>query len=216
MPARTGRQYLNGLREQDCEVWLRGERVKDVTTHPGLAGGARAIAALYDMQCDPKYRDEMTYTSPTTGDRVGLSFINPRTREELEARRVMMLNWARSTCGMMGRSPDFMNVTLAAWGAAADYFARGNGRPEFARERPPLLRIHPRERHRPDPLADQSPAQPQCHRHLQPPGRHGAAGGARDQPRPGGARRAHPGDPRSDLRRDRGLFAAPRPVRRSA
>ncbi|MFZ0019044.1 MAG: 4-hydroxyphenylacetate 3-monooxygenase, oxygenase component [Acetobacteraceae bacterium] len=132
MPARTGRQYLNGLREQDCEVWLRGERVKDVTTHPGLSGGARAIAALYDMQCDPKYRDEMTYASPSTADRVGLSFINPRTREELEARRVMMLNWARSTCGMMGRSPDFMNVTLAAWGAAADYFARGNGRPEFA------------------------------------------------------------------------------------
>ncbi len=105
MPARTGRQYLNGLREQDREVWLRGERVKDVTTHPGLAGGARAIASLYDMQCDPKYRDEMTYVSPTTGDRVGLSFIHPRTREELEARRVMMLNWARSTCGMMGRSP---------------------------------------------------------------------------------------------------------------
>jgi 4-hydroxyphenylacetate 3-monooxygenase len=132
MPARTGRQYLNGLREQDREVWLRGERVKDVTSHPGLAGGARAIASLYDMQCDPKYRDEMTYVSPTTGDRVGLSFINPRTREELEARRVMMLNWARTTCGMMGRSPDFMNVTLAAWGAASEYFARGNGRPEFA------------------------------------------------------------------------------------
>jgi 4-hydroxyphenylacetate 3-monooxygenase len=131
MPARTGREYLNGLREQDREVWLRGERVRDVTTHPGLAGGARAIASLYDMQCDPAYRDTMTYTSPSTGERVGLSFINPRTREELEARRVMMLNWARTTCGMMGRSPDFMNVTLAAWGAAAEYF--GRGRPEFAR-----------------------------------------------------------------------------------
>lgn len=133
MPARTGREYLNGLREQEREVWLGGERVKDVTKHPGLTGGARAIAALYDMQCDPKLRDQMTYLSPTTGDRVGLSFINPRTREELEARRVMMLNWARSTCGMMGRSPDFMNVTLAAWGAAAEYFAGGKGgRPEFA------------------------------------------------------------------------------------
>ena len=30
----------------------------------------------------------------------------------------MMLNWARTTCGMMGRSPDFMNVTYAAWAAA--------------------------------------------------------------------------------------------------
>src|SRR6266481_1051018 len=132
MPARTGRQYLNGLREQDREVWLAGERVRDVTTHPGLENGARAIASLYDMQHDPKLRDEMTYVSPTTGDRVGLSFIIPRTREDLEKRRVMMLNWARTTCGMMGRSPDFMNVTYAAWAGAADYFTQGLGRPEFA------------------------------------------------------------------------------------
>src|SRR5262249_39028939 len=38
-------------------------------------------------------------------------------------------HWARATCGMVGRSPDFMNVTFAAWAAAAEYFARG--RPEF-------------------------------------------------------------------------------------
>src|ERR1700730_16331752 len=120
MPVRMGRQYLAGLREHERGVWLEGERVKDPTRHPGLRGGARAIAALYDMQCDPKLRDEMTYTSRTTDDPVGLSFIQPRTQEELVARRVMMLNWARSTCGMMGRSPDFMNVTFAAWGAAAD------------------------------------------------------------------------------------------------
>jgi 4-hydroxyphenylacetate 3-monooxygenase len=124
MGARTGRQYLEGLREQEREVWLRGERVKDVTTHPGLANGARAIAALYDMQHDPELSDAMTYVSPTSGDRVGLSFIIPRTRQELEGRREMMLRWARTTCGMMGRSPDFMNVTFAAWAAAAEYFAR--------------------------------------------------------------------------------------------
>jgi 4-hydroxyphenylacetate 3-monooxygenase len=115
MPARTGQQYLTGLREQKREVWFRGERVKDVTTQPGLARGARAIAALYDMQTDPKFRAEMTFTSPKTGDPLGLSFIIPRTKEDLEARRVMMLNWARSTCGMMGRSPDFMNVHFSAW-----------------------------------------------------------------------------------------------------
>src|SRR2546425_11144172 len=129
MPARTGEQYIQGLRQQPREVWLGGERVKDVTTHPGLANGVRAIAALYDMQHDPKLRDEMTYVSPTSGERVGLSFIVPRTREELERRRVMMLHWARATCGMMGRSPDFMNVTFAAGAAAARYFAQG--RPEF-------------------------------------------------------------------------------------
>jgi 4-hydroxyphenylacetate 3-monooxygenase len=72
----------------------------------------------------------MTYPSPSSGERVGLSFIVPRTRAELERRGEMMLRWARATCGMMGRSPDFMNVTFAAWGGAAEYFAQGQ--PAFA------------------------------------------------------------------------------------
>jgi len=129
MPARTGTEYIKGLQDQEREIWLRGERVKDVTTHVGLANGVRAIAALYDLQHDPAVRDEMTYVSPTSGERVGLSFVIPRTRPELERRGAMMLRWARTTCGMMGRSPDFMNVTFAAWAAAASYF--GRGRPEF-------------------------------------------------------------------------------------
>ena len=130
MPARTGQQYIDGLRAQEREVWLGGERVRDVTKHKGLAGGVRAIAQLYDMQHDPELRDVMTFASPATGEPVGRSFDMPATKEALETRSKMMLNWARATCGMMGRSPDFMNVTFAAWGAAADFF--GEKRPEFA------------------------------------------------------------------------------------
>jgi len=122
MPARTGAQYLAGLREQNREIWFRGERVKDVTTHPGLARGAQAIASLYDQQSEAKIREEMVFTSPKTGDKLGLSFLIPRTKDDLIRRRVQMLNWARTTCGMMGRSPDFMNVTFSAWAGAADYF----------------------------------------------------------------------------------------------
>src|SRR5438093_1375367 len=129
MPARTGAESINGRKNQEREIWLRGERVKDVTTHPGLANGVRAIASLYDLQHDPALRDEMTYVSPTSRARVGLSFVIPRTKQELERRGAMMLRWARTTCGMMGRSPDFMNVTFAAWAASGDYFARG--RPQF-------------------------------------------------------------------------------------
>src|SRR4029453_975731 len=50
MPARTGQDYLKGLQEQKREIWLGGERIKDVTTPAGLRHGARAIASLYDMQ----------------------------------------------------------------------------------------------------------------------------------------------------------------------
>ena len=129
MPARTGQEYIAGLKERPREVWIDGERIKDVTTHPALANGVKSVAALYDMQHDPELREEMTYASPTSGQPVGLSFLIPQSVEDLERRRNMMTRWAWASCGMMGRSPDFLNVIFAAWAGAADYFAQD--RPEF-------------------------------------------------------------------------------------
>ena len=124
MPARTGDAYIKGLREQAAEVYIHGERVADVTTHPALRNGVRTLARLYDMQHEPALRNEMTYASPTSGERVGLSFIMPKSHEDLERRRVMMRHWARTGCGMLGRAPDFMNVTIMAMAGAADYFSQ--------------------------------------------------------------------------------------------
>ncbi len=129
MPARTGKEYIAGLRDRPREVWIEGERVQDVTTHPGLRNGVKAVAALYDMQYDPGLREEMTFASPSTGDPVGLSFQIPRTAEDLVRKREMMSHWAWASCGMMGRSPDFMNSIFTAWAGSADYFAQD--RPEF-------------------------------------------------------------------------------------
>ena len=129
MPARTGKEYITGLKERPREVWIDGERIKDVTTHPALRNGVKSVAALYDMQNDPELREEMTYASPTTGQPVGLSFLIPQSIEDLERRRNMTARWAWASCGMMGRSPDFLNVIFTAWAGAADYFAQD--RPEF-------------------------------------------------------------------------------------
>ncbi len=129
MPARTGADYLARLRENPGEIHLRGERVVDATAHPALRNGAHTLAKLYDLQHDPKFKDEMTYPSPTTGDPVGLSFIMPRTAEDLAKRGRMITNWARVTKGMMGRTPDFLNVALMSMAAAGDYC--GRNRPEF-------------------------------------------------------------------------------------
>jgi len=92
MPARTGQQYINGLSEHPAEVWIRGEKVTDVTTHSAFQNGVRSLAALYDMQHDPATKDAMTFKSPSSGEPVGLSFIIPKTIEDLERRRVMMTN----------------------------------------------------------------------------------------------------------------------------
>lgn len=122
MPARTGEQYLQGLRERHPEVWVGGQRVKDVTTHQGFANGARSVAALYGMQNEPALVEEMTFASPTTGDRVGLSFLSPRNLEDLENRRRMFYRWATWHGGMMGRTPDYMNAAFVAMASAAPYF----------------------------------------------------------------------------------------------
>jgi len=129
MPARTGQQYMDGLSNHPAEVWIGGEKVKDVTTHPAFQNGVRSLASLYDMQHDPATRDEMTFKSPSSGEPVGLSFIVPKTVADLERRRRMMTNWAWESCGMMARTPDFLNSAVSGWAGSSDYFI--DNRPEF-------------------------------------------------------------------------------------
>ena len=45
MGIRTGRQFLDGLKDSR-EIWLEGERVEDVTTHPKLGRMAHTLADL--------------------------------------------------------------------------------------------------------------------------------------------------------------------------
>ena len=129
MPARTGQEYIKGLQDHPREVWIDGELVQDVTTHPSLQNGVKSVAALYDMQHDPVMREEMTFASPSTGDPVGLSYLIPQTVDDLERKRNMMTQWAWASCGMMGRSPDFLNIIFTAWAGSSGYFAQD--RPEF-------------------------------------------------------------------------------------
>lgn len=53
MPARTGKAYMSGLRDRAAEIYIGGERVKDVTTHPAF----RNAIILYDLYD----REPMTY-----------------------------------------------------------------------------------------------------------------------------------------------------------
>jgi 4-hydroxyphenylacetate 3-monooxygenase len=120
--ARSGAAFLEGLRD-DREVWIDGERVKDVTRDPRLGRGVRSIAALYDLQLESSRVDNMTYVSPTSGQRVGLSHIQPHSVDDLVRRRNMIKTWAEWSAGMFGRSPDFLNALVMGCAANAEYFA---------------------------------------------------------------------------------------------
>src|SRR5690348_3053859 len=82
MGIRTGKELLESLRD-GRRLFIDGEQVADVTTDPRFAAAAHSLAELYDMQHDPALVDRMTFASPADGARVGLSFIEPRSVEDL-------------------------------------------------------------------------------------------------------------------------------------
>jgi aromatic ring hydroxylase len=49
----TGSEFLESLRE-GREVYIYGEQVEDVTTHPGFRNAAVSVAQFYDALHDPK------------------------------------------------------------------------------------------------------------------------------------------------------------------
>lgn len=126
MGARRGEQVIRKLKEQPIELWHRGKKVGDITTEPGLKNGVASLAELYDVQWqDP---ETMLFDSPTTGDKVGRSFLIPKTREELTSVGDMMQRWAEHTFGMMGRSPDYLNRAVSAYAGGADFLAEQDSR----------------------------------------------------------------------------------------
>ena len=57
---RTGEQYREGIRD-GREVWIDGERVKDVTAHPAFKPIVDVKARMYDIQHEPAHRDVFGY-----------------------------------------------------------------------------------------------------------------------------------------------------------
>jgi 4-hydroxyphenylacetate 3-monooxygenase oxygenase component len=103
----TGRRYVESLRDRR-EVWIDGERVADVTTHPAFRDMVGELARVYDLQNSPRYRDEMTCIDPDTGRRIGTSWLLPRSAEDLKRKRRNSELWNELTWGQLGRSPDIL------------------------------------------------------------------------------------------------------------
>ena len=127
--AKTGKEYIDRVNQAQANVWINGKQVTgNISEHDAFKGVMKSQAELYDLQHQPGKREYMTYTSPSSGSRVGTSFIQPKTKEDLIIRRRMMQEWAVYTGGMMGRSPDYINVGIMAYGAAADMFGNQDER----------------------------------------------------------------------------------------
>lgn len=109
---KDGRTYLASLKD-DRSIYIDGRAVEDVTVDPAFANAVASAAALYDYQADPAHIESMTFRSPSSGDQVSRGWQLPRNYRELVERRQALEQWAKLTCGMVGRSPDHVASTLA-------------------------------------------------------------------------------------------------------
>jgi len=119
---RTGSEYLRSLND-GRQVFLDGERVKDVTAHRAFREAARSIARLYDIAAAPELRERMTFPSPRTSEPVLRAFQIPRSHADLAARRAFSETWAEATFGLMGRTPDHVAGFFCGYAATPRLFA---------------------------------------------------------------------------------------------
>lgn len=146
----NGAEYLESLRD-GREVYIYGERVDDVTTHPAFRNTARMTARLYDALHDPeKNKDLLCPTDTGSGGQTHPFFKAPKNVDELVAGRNAIAAWQRIAYGWMGRAPDYKAAFLATLGANSEYYAPNQDNAKrwytFCQERVPFVNhaiIHP-------------------------------------------------------------------------
>jgi aromatic ring hydroxylase len=111
MPIRRGKEYLKSLQD-GRRLWLMGQEVEDITTHPALAGCARSVAAVYDLQHEPAHQELLTMPSPTTGQPVSLAYLLPHSVDELAHQRRMYEFLVRRTGGVAARLPQHLATVV--------------------------------------------------------------------------------------------------------
>ena len=95
----TGDEYLESIRD-GREIWIYGERVKDVTTHPAFRNTARMVARLYDALHDPARKPILTTETDTgSGGYTHRFYQGSRSADDLVAARDAIAEWARISYG---------------------------------------------------------------------------------------------------------------------
>ena len=82
---RSGDEYRASIRD-GREVWMNGERIRDVTAHPAFKPLVDARARIYDMAHDTDTRDVMSYEDAATGERHAIGLKLPKVREDWVAK----------------------------------------------------------------------------------------------------------------------------------
>ncbi len=90
-------------------------------SHPAFLGAAKGLAAVFDLQWDAQ--DNCLFPDPESGELINISHMIPRSPEDVRRRHRGLRRIAEHTVGVMGRTPDYMNVTYAGFAGCAHEWA---------------------------------------------------------------------------------------------
>lgn len=121
MPARRGKEFLESLKDGRA-LYVGGERVADVTAHPAFRRTAATLAGLFDLQHEPRFKESLTYRSPTSGAPVAVSYLMPASSEDLVRRRNANRIVAEQTYGMITRTPNLLAQIVTQWAMNREIF----------------------------------------------------------------------------------------------
>ncbi len=100
---RSGSDYLASIND-GRKIYIGGETVSDVTTHPAFRNTARAFAELYDLKRAAENVDAMSYEED--GERHSIWYLQAKSKDDLRKRRNGHRQMAQWSYGLLGRSPD--------------------------------------------------------------------------------------------------------------
>ncbi|WP_213818600.1 4-hydroxyphenylacetate 3-hydroxylase family protein [Garciella nitratireducens] len=70
MALMTGEQYEESLRKLNLQVYMFGEKIKNVVDNPILRPSMNSVKMTYELAQQPEYEDLMTATSVITGNKI--------------------------------------------------------------------------------------------------------------------------------------------------
>ena len=122
MGSRRWYEYLAGL-NAEREVGLGAERI-NVAEHPTFAGSVAGMAAYFDYQWE--HEEDCLFPSPDTGDLISVAHLRPRSADDIQRRHRAFDRFARYSVGMLGRTPDYVNVVLAGHVSRTDLWEKAS------------------------------------------------------------------------------------------
>jgi 4-hydroxyphenylacetate 3-monooxygenase len=102
---RTGAEYRESLRD-GREVWIDGERVRDVAAHPAFRPIVDVRARIYDMAHEEATRDILSYVDATTNEPNAIGNKLPRTQADWHAKRAAVDAVLKDIGGVVTRVGD--------------------------------------------------------------------------------------------------------------